>query len=1104
MKLKRLTVNRLPGIDRPFEIKPAGAGFHVVFGPNGIGKSSICRAVKSLYWEDRELSPRTLVNGEFELDRDVWWAEREGSRVRWQRGGQDSVPPNLPASHNRSCFFLRLRDLIDPSPDGTQDIASEIRRQMSGGFDLDRIASDLFAGVSAQHGRRERNELNTVLQDVREAEGKHSKLQQRADQLESLETQLAAAQSSADRLPSVERALGLAGRLEEYAGVAEKIAALPDSLAKLTGKEVEQIEQLQSQVNEFSERARSLEKHLADASLAQQDTRLSASLDHAELTAQRAKADELSTVELALQAARTEHNACRRELAAALAALGGGDVDEAPLDLADHGQLFEFLRAVEAHKARVNVIEERLRLLALVEQSGGNPRDLERTRSAAEELRSWLRVPEEEPLSDRIRTRRSWVLFSFAMTVAGAGLAVFVDPMFALLAAASVGIAIPVFMLGNSRASLGERNAAQETFEKLGVEEPDTWDIPSVEFQLRSLERKTVVVEASLQRARDRDVERHTLTNELNGLSEMETALKARRQKLKDSLKLDSILSDAELVDFARALDQLRLARSKEEGVAGKVEALEARHTRYLSDLAGLLERHGESRPIDAATARAYLNNLADRSMRLEKAMSDKQRATKQREQISSDRNVALNSIRKIYSEVSLDEGDLHGLTALLHSLPHYLDLKSTVARLEGQIELDRGELEKANEAELADCDRSSLERLQRDVSQAVTKAAKLRDAIAEIKAQVNEAKSGSNIQDLIAVREKVRTKLRDRLDEALFSKAGTFLFDTVEREYEQIQMPRVFERARSHFSTFTHHNYELRLGKEAKKPRLFAIELHSGEGRELEELSDGTRAQLLLAARIAFAEEVEEGRTLPLFLDEALDQSDPERFEAIVRSLGRIANDQERQIFYLTSDPFDIDRIQYALAKENCEIAAKIDLRLIRYQAASVSWPLALHVEQRPEVLAPNGLSATEYGVALGVPLLEPALGYVAQHFFYVLWDDPDLLHDFLVNGIKSAGQWKTVSGTTLADKLGSRSISSQEIAFRLDLLEIFCELWKQGRGRPVDREAIENSGALSERYLGDVVAIADELCGDPEMLITVLGTKEDPRLKGFPTEQF
>ena len=151
---------------------------------------------------------------------------------------------------------------------------------------------------------------------------------------------------------SVERALGLAGRREEHAGIVEELGALPDGLAKLTGKEVEQIEQLQGRVNEFSERARSLERQLEDASLAQRDTRLSTPLDHAELTARRANADELSRVELALQAERIEHSACRKELAAALAALGGSDVDEPVLDLADHGQLFEFLRAVEAHKVQ--------------------------------------------------------------------------------------------------------------------------------------------------------------------------------------------------------------------------------------------------------------------------------------------------------------------------------------------------------------------------------------------------------------------------------------------------------------------------------------------------------------------------------------------------------------------------------------------------------------------------------------------------------------------------------------------------------------------------------------------------------------------------------
>ena len=163
------------------------------------------------------------------------------------------------------------------------------------------------------------------------------------------------------------------------------------------------------------------------------------------------------------------------------------------------------------------------------------------------------------------------------------------------------------------------------------------------------------------------------------------------------------------------------------------------------------------------------------------------------------------------------------------------------------------------------------------------------------------------------------------------------------------------------------------------------------------------------------------------------------------------------------------------------------------------MSGPPALRVGPRPTVPPPDGLSAEEYGAALGVPVFRPDHGYAWQHFFYVLSDDLDLLHDFLLKGIVRAGQWKTVSGTPLAEKLGSRSISPPEIAFRLDLLGVFCELWKQGRGRPVERDALENSGALSERFLDDVVAIAKELDGNAETLLTMLGTNKDPRLKGF-----
>ncbi len=1099
MNLNRLSINRLPGISQPFEIEVAGSGFHVVFGPNGIGKSSICRAVEALYWEDRGPSERTSVNGEFESDGEAWWGEREGARVRWQRGGEDSVSPNLPPSHNHRCFFLHLRDLIDPSRDGTREIASEIRRQMSGGFDLDEIASNLFTGVGARHGRRDRIEFNKASSDVQKAEGKQAALQRDADRLESLQARFERAEASARRLVHVERALGLAERLQDHAIIAAEIAALPEALGKLTGKEVEEIEGLHEQVRKFTERARTLEAKLSDAKNAQTDSGLSAPLDEAELAAWRARADELSRVELELEAARTEHNACRKELRAALSAIGDGNVDEVALDLSDHGRLFEFLGASEGHKGRTGSIEERLRLLARVERHGNGQRDLDKLRGATGSLRSWLREPAPETLRDRIRLRRPWILSAIAIAVAGAGLAVFVDPWFALLVAAAAGIALPVLVLGNRSASSGERTARQAAFRKFGVEEPDAWDIPSVESRLHSLETETASIEAASYRARDRDVERQNLENELAGMSEERTSLDARRQELTDSLKLDVPMFDAELVDLARALDQLRSARGKDESAAGKVDRLNDRHAKLLTDLADILDRHGEARPTDAATAMARLNRLVGRNTRFVKAISDEQQAAGQHEEVSGDREAALGRIRQIYAEAALDDGDLTGLTELVESLPHYRGLKSKKTSLDGQIALDRAELAKNGEADLGHRDRPSLERLHGELSEEAAKADGLGQQIAEIAADVKQARGGTSVQHLIAVREDAREKLFDRRDEALFAEAGRFLIDGVEEEFEQTQLPRVFERARNHFSEFTHHNYELRLSKEAKSPRLFAVELSSGEGRELDELSDGTRAQLLLAARITFAEEVEHGQVLPLFLDEALDQSDPARFEAIVRGLGRVAQDQGRQIFYLTADPLDVDRIQDALAKEGCTVAAAIDLGLIRTQAVSVSGPPTLRVGPRPTVPSPAGLSAEEYGAALGVPVFRPEHGYAWQHFFYVLSDDLDLLHDCLLKGIVRAGQWKTVSGTALAEKLGSRSIPALEIGFRLDLLGVFCELWKQGRGRPVDRDALENSGALSERFLDDVVAIAKELDGDPETLLTMLETNKDPRLKGF-----
>lgn len=50
MRLVELAIRRMPGIHEPFTLGPGelGGGLHVVHGPNGVGKTSLCRAAHAL------------------------------------------------------------------------------------------------------------------------------------------------------------------------------------------------------------------------------------------------------------------------------------------------------------------------------------------------------------------------------------------------------------------------------------------------------------------------------------------------------------------------------------------------------------------------------------------------------------------------------------------------------------------------------------------------------------------------------------------------------------------------------------------------------------------------------------------------------------------------------------------------------------------------------------------------------------------------------------------------------------------------------------------------------------------------------------------------
>ena len=1103
MRLTRLRIDRLPGIDESYEIRTEGPGVHVVFGPNAVGKSSICRAVEALYWEEIRPGERTELTGEFEIDGVPWRAERYGPRVRWRSEGEDRMRPRLPPSRHRNAFILRLRDLLDPSAKGTRAIASEIRRQMSGGFDLAAIVGDLFPAVTRSGGRREQRKLSTATRAVEEAEQGQAGLARRAERRQAQMAELERCSASEARAPLVVRAVGLARRTEEHAVLLRRVEDMPAVLGRLTGDELAQAEELHERVDGWDRRDRELARELDDLGARIRDAGLAAPIDSADIATWREKADELGRLELKLQTARKELRGEQRKVGAALRSLGGTHPDSAVFTLDDDARLFGFLREAEENRGREEAVRARLALLDDVEKreqtkaATSRPEDLG---SAVGTLRRWLRAP--EPADDRAgagRLRR-WLLVVAGLLLAAGGFAALIDPAAALLLAGAGAGLLAGLVLTRPGAREGSARAdAEEAFLRLGLDPPESWDVPAVEARLRTLETDVADAEARARMTAYRAADRQHLISDLDTVAGKAAALTKRREELFAPLGLAEMPHDAELVDTVHALDQLRVARIARARAVGQMEEFEETFSKRLAELAGILGEHGEPEPRDAARAKAYVGRLNDRNTELATAIAGRRQAAAERARVASDSEKARASLRGIYARASVEEGDLAGLRELIGRLDAFRELRKRVDDLESRNEEDRDALDEAGESELADLDDSGLRRLREQIAADADRAEELRNEIAELDAEVKQTTSAGSLEELIARRDDARTELAERRDAAILAEAGRFLIDAVEADYEKNQMPHVLKRARNHFSAFTRHGYKLRVGRERDAPRLFAVDLGRNARRELAELSDGTRAQLLLAARVAFAEEVEGGLTLPLFLDEALDQSDPARFDAIAASLGQIAADQGRQVFYLTSDPLDGERIRRALETAGFAVASEIDLGAIRGRATGVEGPSELRVRPGPRVPEPIGVTAAEYGSALGVPPFSPGHGSARQHFFYLLADDLELLRELLQSGVERAGQWTTVAGTPLAERLAARYPKAGRIEVRVQMLEVFCEVWSCGRGRPLDRSALAASGAVSSRYIDGVAEIARELDGDAAALLETIRGKSDARVRGF-----
>jgi len=1065
MRLVSIHCRRLPGIDGPFRVEGLAPGLNLVVGPNGIGKSSLCRAIAATLWP-AQAAAAVEVEAEWEDD-----GHRLRATCRDRHTAWDGALPTLPVAHLARGYTLGVRDLLDPAAPDDRAIGEAIRVEMAGGYDLAALRDG--ATLGPRHGLRERRDLQAAEVARGKIAAAHRTLAAEAATLPGLQVARAEARAAQQRLDRLTAARDLAAARTARTAADARLAAFPAALADLTGQEGDRLARLAEEAATAREAVVAAQAALAREREGTAATALEGGpVDEA--VGDAAVASARAVVELEREVREAE--AARVSATAELASIGGaGEVSTAEV-----AQIEGVVGRLDDHRRRAHEVATRLDILPPVE-GYEEPARLNQGESA---LQRWLVVAEGPPAPP------AW-LVALAGVAIVTGILLAAHAYSALLLGASAGVLLYAAASQlTARRNRQAREAAQDIYGESRLAPPAPWEREAVEARLAEVRGEL----ARAAQARVVAEERRRLQGEAARLTAEGDDLAAEAQAWRSRLGVADGGS-LQLLDLGHRLDGRRRAHT----ALAAAEARLAEATAALSEQRGVVERFLAPYdlvpdPAPAAVGPALVaatEAVVSRSRELRRAAREIAELERRRAE-AHDRQARV-------------DGEAHDLLAragvtseaelalLLDRLPDYRDAAAEVARLTGRIAELTASL--ADDPPLTEL---SLEVAEQRLAEDQAAAARLDDLarqVGDVEGRIRDAEAGSALEESRAAVAAAREALAARREEAFEAATAALLLDRVEEEHREVAQPPVLQRASGWFAAFTHHRYTVRV---ADTGELVAQESDSGAVRRLEELSDGTRAQLLLAARIAFATHAEAGAAVPLILDEALSIADPDRFDAVAEALLLLAA-EGRQILYLTANPDDCVHWSRLCAAHGGEPPHIIDLAALRTGQRALDIE-ALTVAEGAEVVAPDGLTAEAYGAALGVPPPDPAQP-AALHLFHLLRDDLELLYRLLAGArVATVGQWRTLSQGGGGAAVAGGPAAAAHLDALCDLVEGAFAAWQVGRGRPVDRAVLAASGAVSDRYLDPLAEVAAEVGGDARALLARLEPGGgDSRTHGF-----
>ena len=1093
LQIRDIQISQMPGFRDGLRVEGSfKPHINIITGPNASGKSSLARAMQAAVWQKPDNKTKLsagITDGESEFRVELNY----GSASVQQNGNPGELP--VEGGDNQPRYLLALHEMAMADD---SDIADRIHTQLSGGINLEAAGNKL--GFNDKSTTTRIQPYQNWLEANREVSAKadaQKEVSTKQSRLESIRKELKEKENELSKRRLVELALELNEARQKLEQASDQLKLYDPSLANLRKDDAENLEKYRSEwaghrknISKAEEEIRRLKEDLAQLNLPESD------LPEADKKDTDDHLRRLEQLENETRNARRRETDAQIERASAAKQLGLRDEglsrnNWSPESVSDSEaawqQFFEAHARVTHLKGEINQLENKMK-----QMSSELPADSELTQGLSL-LGNWLKAENTVSSSGEIPSLL-WILLS-AAAISIIAAHWFPVVIWAGLLFVMVAVVMLVQSRGKKPSDHGKTHVYEDDYRRLKLAVPAQWSAPEVASSL-----------AQLAELLQQSTERKSLQDRIQSLNQQlhtsESDCEAQRSKWAAALHTLGVQTEPDAspsslfwlfkhaIAWHQSCDKLEAAGKELQNLKSEVsETLQAINARFAKWKVLPATDH-----VSAKSTWDGLLSKFNRYAGLISEMAQNQRALEFEKERSEELK---NRIAKIFERAQLNESEEHELRRRLTQLAEYEKVKMDVNRAQLHLENTKSRFNstaqsqsEANVIETLTYDELLLWQNRFHGLEAETSA--LREQIVEINTLVSESLRSTDLEKLLAKQDDALQNLEAHFEENIAQRTGHLWLQTIRSAYQSGIESKLLQRADSLFQTITKQRYSLRLGNEADKSFRAYDEVNK-TGHALNELSTGTRIQLLLAVRLAYIETQERNYRFPLFADELLGNSDDVRAEAIMDALVQIAR-TGRQVFYFTAQMDEVGKWQRHLSDHDDVEHVVVSLEGGTGQAADI--PEQAPEIDLPSIPSPQGHDHQSYGRAIKVPRFDLRRDNLERLHIWYLMDDPNTMYQCLQYQLRSWGQFRF-----LKDKPPHFAGPDWPMRYELwqkraSLIEKWQILHNQGRPKHIDREVLQESGAFSPTFIDKASVLLDDLRGDTADFLARIELGE---LKGF-----